>query len=1016
MNRRCIIIGSGLGGLSTGAILARNGFEVTILEQSHHIGGCLQCFQRDGAKFETGMHFVGSLDEGQILSNYLKFIDIKNKLQFSRLDTQAYDIISLHGERFPFANGQEAMTDTLAARFPEARAQLKSYWELVNSVAKASPYYNLNAPSTNAPLNPQLFTRSINDILDHTIGNPLLRDVLTGNMSLYAAQLNQTPFSTHAFIANFYNNSAFRIIGGSDTLAEALADTIRQHGGTILTDSRVVKAICHNGAITSVELADGRHYEADLFISDIHPSQLCDIVPEEELRPVYRSRIQSINNTISVFSLFLKFKPETMRYLNSNFYGILCDSPWEMGNYTDLSWPRGYIYMHHCHEPHPQYAHCGVMLSYMSHRDLAPWYNTSTGHRGEDYQAFKQAKAEKMLDTLERDFPGTRATIEGYYTATPLTYRDYTLTPEGSMYGMAKDVSKGVAGRVSYRTKISNLLMVGQNINSHGILGVLVGSITACTALLGEESVTRQMRERCLPDSDGTLPQNTKPSTLIIGGGLGGLVSGALLAKEGHQVTVLEKNHIIGGGLQCFTHNGVRYPTGMHIFGGFQPGGQLHKICNYLGILDQLNLQATDNQSFDEIHNLSNNHCFCMPRGRKAYTEYLCERFPHETEGIRAYVDAMYRLTEEEDLFYLREATHSPMDFSDQMTWPADRFIAHYIHDPELQALLSYLSPLYAGVKGETPAITHALINVLHIEGSHQFVGGSQQLADALAKVIIQHGGAVLAGEEVDSIDVRNHRIHTVHTVTGHQYEAENYISDVPSNVLLQILSHNAFPPSFRHRLLEAPYSYSAFKVYIQFKKDRFPYINHPCYCTKDPSHYFSSSQCSPEQWPNEMMYITHPEPHQAAFAHTMTIICSMPYEWVRPWESTTVGHRGESYRQWKQQCTDKVIQLMETDYAGFRECIESIEASSPLTIRDYYGNKEGSLYGLRRDCNNMMLTQLSVYTKVRNLYLTGQDVNIHGMCGVALTAVSTAEAVLHDNHLRCRIALAKPNEKIQPL
>ena len=75
--KKCVIIGSGLGGLSTGVILAKNGYEVTILEQSAQIGGCLQSFWRDGVKFETGMHIVGSLDEGQILSNYFNYLEIK---------------------------------------------------------------------------------------------------------------------------------------------------------------------------------------------------------------------------------------------------------------------------------------------------------------------------------------------------------------------------------------------------------------------------------------------------------------------------------------------------------------------------------------------------------------------------------------------------------------------------------------------------------------------------------------------------------------------------------------------------------------------------------------------------------------------------------------------------------------------------------------------------------------------------------------------------------------------------
>ena len=66
--QRVIIIGSGMGGLSCGVILAKNGYEVTVLEQGVQIGGCLQCFSRRGARFETGMHFIGSASEGQTLA------------------------------------------------------------------------------------------------------------------------------------------------------------------------------------------------------------------------------------------------------------------------------------------------------------------------------------------------------------------------------------------------------------------------------------------------------------------------------------------------------------------------------------------------------------------------------------------------------------------------------------------------------------------------------------------------------------------------------------------------------------------------------------------------------------------------------------------------------------------------------------------------------------------------------------------------------------------------------------
>ena len=86
---------------------------------------------------------------------------------------------------------------------------------------------------------------------------------------------------------------------------------------------------------------------------------------------------------------------------------------------------------------------------------------------------------------------------------------------------------------------------------------------------------------------------------------------------------------------------------------------------------------------------------------------------------------------------------------------------------------------------------------------------------------------------------------------------------------------------------------------------------------------------------------------------------------------------------------------MMERIYSDFRDNIEFSFASSPLTIRDFYGNKEGSNYGFQKDSNDLMLSQMSVFTKVKNLFLTGQNVNIHGFCGVSLTAIETAEAIV---------------------
>ena len=105
-------------------------------------------------------------------------------------------------------------------------------------------------------------------------------------------------------------------------------------------------------------------------------------------------------------------------------------------------------------------------------------------------------------------------------------------------------------------------------------------------------------------------------SVLIIGGGMGGLFTGALLARNGCRVTVLEKNATPGGGLQTFVRNDQRFETGMHILGGFRPGGSIARICHYLGILDRLKLRPTDPDCMDSLRYLKENEYYAIPGGR----------------------------------------------------------------------------------------------------------------------------------------------------------------------------------------------------------------------------------------------------------------------------------------------------------------------------------------------------------------------------------------------------------------
>jgi phytoene dehydrogenase-like protein len=115
--------------------------------------------------------------------------------------------------------------------------------------------------------------------------------------------------------------------------------------------------------------------------------------------------------------------------------------------------------------------------------------------RDEAYQQFKKEKTEKLLDVVELKFPNIRACIQSYYTSTPLSYRDYMGTTDGSMYGIVKDYKEPLKSMISVKTKVPNLLLTGQSINLHGVLGVTECALLTCMSILGKEYLLNKIHK-----------------------------------------------------------------------------------------------------------------------------------------------------------------------------------------------------------------------------------------------------------------------------------------------------------------------------------------------------------------------------------------------------------------------------------------------------------------------------------------------------------------------------------------
>ncbi|MCK4662763.1 MAG: NAD(P)/FAD-dependent oxidoreductase [Bacteroidales bacterium] len=490
-----LIIGSGLGGLICASILSKNGYNVCVLEKNHQIGGSIQNFSRDGVVFDTGAHYVGGLDEGQNLYQYFKYLGLNDKLNVKKLDINAFDIISFGDDKkdYPFAMGYENFKNQLEQYFPEEREALNNYIDKFIEISNVFPLYKLKLPNSSF-MESEYFKISTNSFLNKLTKNIRLRNVLAGTNLLYAGETDKTPLYIHSLINNSYIESAYRFVGGSSQMAELLSDTIKQNGGTIIKNSEVQEFLFKDKTITAVKLANGEEVYADNFISNIHPARTFEMMPKDKLRKVYRNRICELENTISVFTLYITLKENSFNYLNQNIYYYKQNNVWTASTYDKAEWPESYMLLTQASDVNNKYANGITVMAYMKYNELKKWENTTVEKRGSDYKEFKQKKADELLNLIEEKFPDIRKHIKSVYTSTPLTYRDYIATKDGSLYGILRDCNEPIKSIILPKTNVPNLYLTGQNVNLHGVLGVTIGAVLTCAEFIGMDNLITKIK------------------------------------------------------------------------------------------------------------------------------------------------------------------------------------------------------------------------------------------------------------------------------------------------------------------------------------------------------------------------------------------------------------------------------------------------------------------------------------------------------------------------------------------
>ncbi|MBP5710235.1 MAG: NAD(P)/FAD-dependent oxidoreductase [Bacteroidales bacterium] len=489
-----VIIGGGLGGLECGYMLAKKGLSVCIVEKNARTGGCLQNFTRNGHIFDTGFHYVGGLAEGQPLNKIFSALGLLD-LPWKQLDTDCFDEVIFNGERYRFANGYDNFTETLLhdceknGHTINAKAQsgLKEYANLLKEIGETT-FDRLNKKSLEHLAAESYFSKPIYQYLKETIYNELLIGILGGTSLKMELEEKTLPLYTFSQINSSFVQSAWRLRGGGEQIATTLAAKIEGMGGKVLTRLEVTRIVEKDGKAEAVEIGAGEYIEGKAFISNLHPALTLSLINRENssIKNIFRRRICNLENTFGMFTVNLALKAGRVPYLNRNiFINKNTDTVWNKNGERENFENRSLMVSFQVPENEAVHTDNIDILMPMYWNEVSKWEGTKLFRRGEEYEDFKAKTAEICIRRVEEYLPDLKGTIEGTFTSTPLTYRDYTGTINGSAYGIRKDYSRAMLTVLSPTTPLQNLFLTGQNLNLHGILGVSMTALMTSAIVEG---------------------------------------------------------------------------------------------------------------------------------------------------------------------------------------------------------------------------------------------------------------------------------------------------------------------------------------------------------------------------------------------------------------------------------------------------------------------------------------------------------------------------------------------------
>ena len=502
----CIVIGSGMGGLTTAGLLARCGKKVLVLEQHYIAGGSTHNFVENGYEFDTGVHYIGNIKKRK------KILDIitKKNIEWSKLgfdNNSIYDNLIINENKYSFRGGTHNLVSYLQHLFPKEKKNIVRYINFVKKVAKMELFFLLKIlkPTFLGRFLNYIFcsefrkisNKSVKEVLDEYFENNRLKAVIAG-LSIDGGPVpTKQTFYIHASILNHYIEGGFYPIGGCGIISQNIVPIIEEAGGRVLVRAPVTNIIVRNNKAIGVKCRNIDIY-ANTIVSSVglrntYLSLLPQNIPQSKF---YNEVFKNIPSQITYNFLFVGFDKngKELGFNSSNIYLWPEESfdnaveKYENDPFSGKNIPPMFISSNSAKDPtwNDRYPNKSTIC-------VIAWSNTkmfkSNGkpskEREEIYIKNKKAIEKMMWIELYKHFPKCKNNVKYVSSATGETVKHYLGSYEGECYGLDATCKRFNYFDMKPKTNIDNLYLTGQDIVASGFAGAMTSGVLTASEILG---------------------------------------------------------------------------------------------------------------------------------------------------------------------------------------------------------------------------------------------------------------------------------------------------------------------------------------------------------------------------------------------------------------------------------------------------------------------------------------------------------------------------------------------------